>query len=170
MKTSDRFKFVRIPGTSQGMLYVLASPTFEIKPYYPLQFAAIGSGASSTKEISRRYDAILALDPGNSFVEGSQFRKSIQDFIEEQGIESVGGLYPALKVSGDGIEHLAISHTIPAGGTKIELAFESGSWIQRNITTGKEIPILAPWEFLKKHSLINNKFDDLIDAFKHFRD
>ncbi len=170
LKTSNRFKLVKIPGTSQGMLYVLASPAFKIIPYNPLQFAAIGSGESSVQEIARYHDAILALDPGNSFVEGSQFRQVIQNFIQEKGIESVGGLYPAVKVSGNGIEHLAISQTIPAGGTRIELAFQSGRWLQRNVTTGKEIPILMPWEFLKIQPSINNKFDDLIEAFKHFRD
>ena len=138
LKIPDKYKWVTIPGTSQGLLYVLSSPTFEIKPYYPLQFAAIGSGESSIQEIALYHDAILALDPGNSFVEGSQFRQVIRNFIEEKGIKSVGGLYPTLKVSGNGVEHLTMSATIPVGGTKIELAFQSGQWLQRNVTTEKK--------------------------------
>lgn len=169
LKLPEKYKWVTIQGTSQGILYVLSSPSFEIKPYYPLQFAAIGTGETSIEEIARYHDAILALDPGNSFVEGSQFRQVIQRFIEEKGIKSVGGLYPALKVSGNGVEHLTMGATIPVGGTRIELAFQSGRWLQKNITTGKEIPILMPWEFLKENSFVNNTFDDLSEAFKQFR-
>lgn len=169
LKLPDTYKWVSIPGTSQGLLYVLASPDFEIKPYYPLQFSAIGSGESSIEEITRYHDAILALDPGNSFVEGSQFRQVIRNFIQEKGIKSVGGLYPALKVSGKGIEHLTMGATIPVEGTRIELAFQSGQWIQRNATSGKEIPIQMPWDFLKGQSLTDNTFDDLDDAFRKFR-
>jgi hypothetical protein len=169
MKAPSTFKWVVLPGTSMGMLYVLSSPSFEIRAYRPLQFAAIGSGESSIEEITKYQDAILALEPGNSFVESSQFRQVIQHFIDERKIQSVGGLYPVLKVTDKGVEHITMGTEIPVGGTRVELAFEGGRWIQKNISTGKQIPILTPWEFIKNGVAKNQTFDDLSDAYRHFK-
>ncbi|MCX5884425.1 MAG: hypothetical protein NT096_00685 [Proteobacteria bacterium] len=169
LKIPPQYEWIQIPGTCRNILYVLASPIFEIRPYHPLQFAAIGSGQSCIEEIARYNDAIFALDPGNSFVESFQFRDIIQGFITERGIESVGGVYPVLKVTGRGVENLGISTQIPVGGTKIELVFEAGRWIQRNATMGKEIPLLMPWEFLQKPPMQNLRFDDLSEALDLFK-
>jgi len=169
MKVPSEFRWVTIPGTCMGILYVLASPAFQIRAYRPLQFAAIGSGESSIEEITRYQDAILALEPGNSFVESSQFRQVIQHFIDERKIESVGGLYPVLKVTGKGVEHITMSTEIPVGGTRIELAFEGGRWIQKNLSTGKQIPVLMPWEFVKNGTVKAQTFNDLSNAYRHFK-
>ena len=77
-----------------------------------------------------------------------------------------GGLYPALKVSGRGVEYLTMATEIPVGGTKIELAFENARWIQRNVTTGKEIPLLYPWELTLGEIIKEKKFDDFKKAFE----
>lgn len=169
IKVPSEFRWVTIPGTCMGILYVLASPAFQIRAYRPLQFAAIGSGESSIEEITRYQDAILALEPGNSFVESSQFRQVIQHFIDERKIESVGGLYPVLKVTGKGVEHITMGTEIPVGGTRIELAFEGGRWIQKNLSTGKQIPILMPWEFVKNGTVKAQTFNDLSNAYGHFK-
>jgi len=169
MKVPSKFKWVTIPGACMGILYVLASPTFQIKAYRPLQFAAIGSGESSIEEITKYQDAILALHPGNSFVESSQFRQVIQRFIDERKIKSVGGLYPVLKVTGNGVEHITMGTEIPVGGTRLELAFEGGRWIHKYLSTGKQIPILMPWEFVKNGTMKAQTFNDLSGAFRHFK-
>ena len=169
MKVPSKFQWVTIPGTCTGILYVLASPSFQIRAYRPLQFAAIGSGESAIEEITKYQDAILALDPGNSFVESSQFRQVIQRFIDERKIQSVGGLYPVLKVTGKGVEHITMGTEIPVGGTRLELAFEGGRWIQKNLSTGKQIPILMPWEFVQYGIVKDQTFNDLSDAYRHFK-
>lgn len=169
MKLPQNVKRVSIPGTCMGLLYVLESPTFQIKSYRPLQFSAIGSGEFSLEEITRYQDVILTLDPGNSFAEGSQFRQIIQRFIDEKKIKSVGGLYPVLKVTGKGVEPLTMHTEIPIGGTKLELAFENGRWIQKNLSTGKQIPILMPWEFLNNGVVKDQTFNDLSEAYRHFK-
>jgi hypothetical protein len=74
-----------------------------------------------------------------------------------------------LKVTGRGVEHLGESTEIPIGGTRIELAFESGCWIQRNVTDNKEIPILMPWEFLKAKEFENKTFNDLSEVHRRFK-
>lgn len=168
MKLPQNIKEVTIPGTCKGVLYVLASPFFHTREYLPLQFAAIGSGESAIEEIVKYQDAILALDIGNSFAESSQFRQVIRRFIDERKIQSVGGMYPVLKVTGKGVEHITMRTEIPVGGTKLELAFKNGRWIQKNLTTGKQVPILMPWEFVKKVSLKDQTFNDLDDAYRRF--
>ncbi len=169
MKLPPKFQWITIPGTCMGILYVLASPSFQIRAYRPLQFAAIGSGESAIEEITKYQDAILALEPGNSFVESSQFRQVIQHFIDERKIQSVGGLYPVLKVTGRGVEYITMGTEIPVGGTRVELAFENGRWIQKNLSTGKQIPILMPWEFVENYVPKAQTFDDLSDAYRHFK-
>lgn len=169
IKLPSKFQRVILPGTCMGVLYVLESPSFQMRAYRPLQFAAIGSGESAIEEITKYQDAILALDPGNSFVESSQFRQVIQRFIDERKIKSVGGLYPVLKVTGRGVEHLTMGTEIPVGGTRIELAFENGRWIQKNLSTGKQIPILMPWELIKKGNTKAQTFNDLSEAYKQFK-
>jgi hypothetical protein len=169
MKLPSKYQWVTIPGTYMGVLYVLASPSFQMRAYRPLQFAAIGSGESAIEEITKYQDAILALEPGNSFVESSQFRQVIQRFIDERKIQSVGGLYPVLKVTGRGVEHITMGTEIPVGGTRIELAFENGRWIQKNLSTGKQIPILMPWELVKNRIKKDQTFNDLSEAYRHFK-
>ena len=169
LKIPDKYKWIEIPNTCRNILYTLASPNFKIIPYAPLQYTAIGLGASCLEQIQIYNDSIFALDPGNSFVESSQFRQIIQNFIDEKGIRSVGGLYPVLKITGKGVEHLGMGMEIPIGGTRIELSFQSGRWIQRNVTDGKELPLLMPWEFMKINAFKAQTFNDLGDAMKKFR-
>ncbi len=169
LKVPEKYKWIEIQNTCRNLLYTIASPNFVIKSYSPLQFTAIGSGESCLEQIDYYKDAIFALDPGNSFVESSQFRQIIQNFIDEKVIKSVGGLYPVLKVSGKGVEHIGMGAEIPVGGTRIELSFQSNRWIQRNETEKKELPIIMPWEFMKLKDFKNQTFNDLSDAFKGFR-
>ena len=169
MRDPSKSQYVPIQRTCMGLMYVLASPAFQIRAYSPLQFAAIGSGESVIEEITNYQDSILALDPGNSFVESSQFRQAIQRFIDERKIQSVGGLYPVLKVTGRGVEHITMGTEIPVGGTRLELTFENGRWIQKNLSTGKQIPILMPWELVKDGIPKAQTFNDLSEAYRHFK-
>jgi len=120
LKTPDKYRDIAIPGTSRGILYIMRFPSFRIKYCRSLQFAAVGSGESAIEEVARYHDAIFALEPGNSFVEALQFREAIRRFVEEREIKTVGGLYPALKVTGRGIELLGYSAEIPVPGTRME--------------------------------------------------
>jgi len=169
LRAPSQYQYVAIPGTSLGLLYVMRSPLFEIESYRSLQFCAIGSGECVYEEVSRYYDGIVAFDPGNSFVEATFFRETIQRFLDEKGIETVGGLYPTLKVTGKGIELIGQSATIPVGGPKIELVIEENRWIQRNHETGKEIRLLYPWEIRRKDVKDDLVFEDLKEAYQKFR-
>ena len=112
LKIPKKNKWIKIPNTCRNLLYTIASPDFEIRSYAPLQYTAIGSGEACLEQIECYRDAIFAFDPGNSFVESSQFRQTIQNFINEKAIRSVGGLYPVLKITGKGIEHIGMGTEI----------------------------------------------------------
>ena len=89
IKMPKKIKWIVIPGSSRGILYVMKSPKFEASFYSPMQFVAIGSGESVYEEIAKYYDAVLSIEPGKYFIEGSQFRQIIQRFIYEKKIQSV---------------------------------------------------------------------------------
>jgi len=84
-------------------------------------------------------------------------------------IQSVGGLYPVLKVTERGVEHITMGTEIPVGDTRLELAFENGRWIQKNLSTGKQIPILMPWELIKNRIAKTQTFNDLSEAYRNFK-
>ncbi|WP_319524670.1 hypothetical protein [uncultured Desulfosarcina sp.] len=169
LKIPPKYKFVEIPGSCRNVLYTLESPEFIKKDFPPLKYTAIGSGDSCLERIDFYHDSIVALDPGNSRIEGAQFRDVIQRFIWEKNIQSVGGLYPVLKISGMGVEHIGMGTEIPIGGTRIELLFRSGRWVQKNESEGKEVTMQMPWEFVKNPIYKNSTFDDLKNTMTAFK-
>lgn len=170
LQTDPKYQFVRIPGTSMGMLYVMESPLFEPQPVPPLHFTAIGSGEGSMVKIADYHDMIVAGQPGNTFMESTFFRTAISDFLEESELASIGGLLPMAKVTGDGVEALGFGFEMLDGGIKIGLVFDQSSkrWIQRNSTTGKEIPLLYPWEIPLTETK-SKTFNDFLEAQRRFR-
>ena len=87
------------------------------------------------------------------------------DYMVRAGIQSVGGLYPCVKADKDGIKDGGFRTQMPYRGTEIELILDGqGNWIQRNITTGRSIRLLRPWEIDPRKYLKDDRFDDLIEA------
>lgn len=60
-----------------------------------------------------------------------------------------------------------MSRQIPIGGTRIELTLRNDSWIQRNVTTGRELALLFPWE-IPASATEEQVFDDLERAYQQF--
>lgn len=170
LQTDPKYKFIRIPGTSMGMLYVMESPLFEPQSVPPLNFAAIGSGGGSMVKIADYHDMIVAGEPGNAFIESTFLRDAINDFLAESKLASVGGLLPIVKVTGNGVEALGFGFEMPDEGIKIGLGFDQSDnrWIQRNSTTGKEMPLLYPWEIPLTQTK-SKTFNDFLDAQRQFR-
>lgn len=166
LKTPANVKYVRLLDQPRCLLYILQPPNFIPQHLMPLDFAAIGSGQEVVIEIDRYHDIIFAGDVGNPFVESLHLTECMRTFIRKQNIETVGGLYPCLKINKDGTKFLGGSSEIPVGGTKINLECDHmGRWIQRNLTTGKTIQLLFPWEAYKE----DGRFDDLDDALESMK-
>jgi hypothetical protein len=155
-------RLVSIPGTSKTALYAMRSPDFRPETFQPLQIAAIGSGEMARTYIEDIERAFLA---GEGWTQSFWLRLALRDCVKEQRIDTVGGLYPVLKVKGEGFEFYTESAEIPMGGTKIELDYEDGTWTQKNLTTGKEIRLVLPWE-VRGNQVRSERFDDLEEAQK----
>jgi hypothetical protein len=138
-------EFVWFSGTSRSVLYSIRSPDFSVEPHDTLQFAAIGSGEISKTYIAQKYDMIVAGDGGTELF---WLREAIRDCVREKNIRTVGGMYPALKVSAEGTSYLGEAVQFLDDGTSIELAYEPDQWVQRNLTTGKKIPLIPPWQVI----------------------
>ncbi len=168
LSTPASFEWVGIPGTHRGLLYTMRSPIFEPELIRPLHFAAIGSGEGVSSSIAELHDMIVASQPGNPHMETMWFRTAIEQFMRDNNVPTVGGLYPIIRVKGREVEMRGMSAEIPVGGTRIELTIKDRRWIQRNVSTGKEIQLLYPWEI--PNSEMNERlFNDLEEAYKRFR-
>jgi hypothetical protein len=135
---------VHIPDAPAGVLYVMHSPDFKAECYYPLQYGAIGSGSGITKHIEKVHDLILtSVNEGN--VDAMFLGPTLQALLNETDISTVGGMLTMIKITGDGVQHLIHRTGAIPDGPFYELGFEKGRWIQKNTTTGKEIPLVYPW-------------------------
>jgi hypothetical protein len=171
LQTPPTSTHVVLPGTGAGLLYSMEPPTFEPVHHRPLTFAAIGTGQGVVKDMDRVHDWLVAGDVGNPHVEAASFVDSIENFARQKGIETVGGLYPVLRadarIGADFVQGWGYAREVPAGGTRIELGFESGQWVQRNLTTGREIRLVPPWKVEQlRHA---GTFTDLEDAYERAR-
>jgi hypothetical protein len=158
--------YVGIPGTSRGLLYVLQPPDFRIQGVPPLQFAVVGSGAKD-HEIEYHHDMIVfELDDG-PLMETMSLRDAIADLYGRRKEPTIGGLYPLFKIVGNKIQPFGFQTEIPHGGTKIALVYDAQGWVQRNLTTGKELRLVPPWD-LPTVATADQRFDDLHEAYERF--
>ena len=136
---------VQIPNTCEGMLYAMSSPNFEPKECPPLSFMAIGSGSTVIEDIQRTH-ARIVLGDVNSDWAASWFQQAIKSFVERNDIDSVGGLYPVLKVRGNDITLIGMNVTTYKQGTSqveadVALLIEDGQWIQREHLSGESVTL-----------------------------
>jgi hypothetical protein len=167
-QTPPECRYIELPGTSHSVLYVMRSPNFEIEPYPPLQFVAIGSGETVMEEIALYHEAILEGSLSGFPDPVLILRDAISDFIQERKIQSVGGLYPVLKVSGHEIVGVGMLAETPIGGTLIQLTMRNDRWVQRNLITGKEIELLPPWA-VSTNATQDRVFDDFVHARRRIK-
>jgi hypothetical protein len=171
LQTPPNITHVLLPGTGAGLLYSMESPVFEPMHHRPLTFTAIGTGRGVVRDMDRVYDWLVAGDVGNPHVEAMSFVDSIEHFARENGVDTVGGLYPTLRVDAtvgdDYVQGWGYTREVPAGGDRIELGFDAGQWVQRNLTAGREIRLVPPWQV--HHFRHAGVFDELEDAYRRMR-
>jgi hypothetical protein len=170
LSTPPTTEYIALDDVPFGLLYFMKCPTFNPIHLKPLEFGAIGSGKDVELHIDRNLDWIFAGNVGNHFMEAMALRETVVSFIQEHNIESVGGLYPCLKIGSQGLMYLGYMSQIPTGGTKIELSVDDNRrWIQKNLTTGKEIKLLYPWEIIAREYSQDRKFNDYLGAFTEYK-
>lgn len=159
---------VAIPGTVRGLLYKMSAPEFRPRHVNPLDFCAIGSGQGTTIEITRSADWIFAGQPGNDFIESTALREVVGQFVASNGLDSVGGLYPCVKIDRRGVGCLGMFQKLPLCTIALSYEAQTMRWRQENQSTGKTIELQYPWEIDVATMKADNRFDDWWDAMEHF--
>jgi hypothetical protein len=160
-------KHVVIGNSPAGILCTMRYPSFQPQFFEPLEFVAIGSGRYSTIEIKKNADWVLAGMPGNDMVERTSLTSAVSQFIAENEIKDVGGMYPCVKIDRRGVGLLGICQKFPLYEVSLTYDGARERWIQENRTTGKKIELLTPWEILRNPAAADQKFDDMREAVEH---
>jgi hypothetical protein len=159
---------ISIPGTVRGLLHALHSPDFVPRHHGSLDYAAIGSGHATVHEIAQTADWLLAGQPGSDLVEMLALTEAVSEFIAAEGIEDVGGTYPCVKLDQRGVGCLGHGTGLPGKRVSIQFNSSIGRWVQKNEATGKEMPLLLPWEINAAGMKTDQRFDDWHDAVRAF--
>jgi hypothetical protein len=103
---------------------------------------------------------IFAAHVGNYHMEAMWLCTAMDSFLKEVDEQTVGGLFPMMKLEWGGVMRLGQnSKGYFPGGYDIRLEpLEDGSWVQKNLVTGKEISLIPPWEIEEPSRSM--KFDD----------
>lgn len=154
-----RSRYVALAGHATSLLYTMDSPGFLPRFYKPLDNVAIGSGEGTIDNIRRAHNMIIGGPPMENG-EAMWLTMAMEDFIKEQNLPSVGGMFTLVRLGEHGLTPLERTVGRLPNGPFFELAFQDGRWIQRNQSTGKEIKLSFPWE-IDLTDRQNNTFDDL---------
>ena len=135
LRTPAEMTQVPIPGTPAVVLGVMRSPAFALERFAPLSCVAIGSGHGAVVEMERAADWLFASDAEISIKMGLE--AAVQDFVAQNDVDSVGGMYPCVKIDRRGLAFLGGTHRFPP--YEVALTFEPTMkrWVQR-IDDGQE--------------------------------
>jgi hypothetical protein len=154
-----RAPYVILTNEPTGLLYVMKAPDFKPDFVKPLDYRAIGSGNTLEDEIKPISDQIFA-GMGSVHHEAMWLGASMKHYLKNKDIHSVGGMFTMVKLgAGGGLPITRQTGRIPHGPF-FELAYENHRWVQRNVTTAKEIRLRLPWEIAPQERQ-NHVFDDL---------
>jgi hypothetical protein len=88
------------------------------------------------------------------------FGRSMTHFLRSDNVESVGGSFTMVKLTATGPIPFTRETLDMSKKEAYRLDFEHGHWVQRNMTTGKEVRLVLPWD-LNQREQTDHKFDDL---------
>jgi hypothetical protein len=117
--------------------------------------------------MTRTADWLLAGMPGSDFFESQALTSTVSQFIAENEIQDVGGMYPCVKIDQRGVVYLGARHRYPLYEVSLRFDPTSRRWIQENHTAGKKIELLYPWEILRRPRLRDCRFDDMREAIEN---
>ncbi len=142
---------VAILGANRGLLYSLRAPAFQVEECPPLGFMAIGSGKAAVDGIRRLQDVIFLNSPSVPEQEAAWLRSAVGAFVESNSIDSVGGMYPVVKVRGRSLQLIRQSTKKWKRGTSeieadVEMLLEGERWVMYNRVNGHRVELKLPWE------------------------
>jgi hypothetical protein len=137
-----------IPGQPPAMLSRLVSPNFKRCECKSLWFTPIGSGSSVENTLKTRWVNLLTAEPGDVHKEAGEMAGAMLAYFDQSGFDSVGGLVLMMKVTSTGVclHGFVISRDDASQTNLVEMRWENGRVIQRNLQTSKEVQLYLPWE------------------------
>jgi hypothetical protein len=171
IKESEGKEWVSLNDCPYSAFYTMRSPNFVPEVARPLTYRAIGSGGRKMFDQIGRYNDLIVSQPNQPAIEILQLQMALYSMANTLGEPTVGGLYQMLRVNADSTDYIPMQTQISIGTpnqTDISLSFENGRWIQRNLTSGNEVPLLLPWELLSGRPS-GKRFDDFATAWGSFQ-
>lgn len=166
MMTPAEATHVSIPGAPAVVLGRMRSPHFSLRTVPALTCLAIGSGGRAVVEMERAADWLFASDSDLMVQMGLE--SAVEDFVVQNDIDSVGGMYPCIKLDRRGLAMLSGSRGLPQHEIALTYDAKTGRWAQENRATGKKQLLLRPWEIMASLPNGNNRFDDYRNAIQQF--
>lgn len=157
---------VPIPDYRYSTFYTMRPPKFDPEVAPTLSSIAIGSGQRILDD-DNQFSAPIQMNPDKPGKEMAFLEMALWSVAHSFGEPTVGGMFPILKVKGDETEFRTVSQHFFSGTQNeaaIELVIENDRFVQRNRTTGLEVPLKYPWEVGSKPS--GKRFGDFDDAWR----
>src|SRR5690606_31226130 len=130
---------VAVPHGVQSVLARMKPPNFELRTVPPLTCVTIGSGAAPA-ELERAADWFIT--SGNDMMAMTGLESQIHDFAVQNGITSVGGMYPAVKIGARGTSFLGMGRKFEDADVAIGYDASTRRWTQENRTAGRKQKLL----------------------------
>ncbi len=166
LMTPRKMSKIPIPGAPAVILGLMRSPDFVLEQVPSLSCVAIGSGNGVVVEMERTADWLFA--GGSDLASKMGLEGAVQDFVAQNSVDSVGGMYPCVKIDRRGLGFLGGTHRFPLYEVSLTHEATAGRWVQENRTTGKRQPLLWPWEIMKSIPTAARRFDDYREAAEDF--
>lgn len=167
LETPKESQFVGFNEFPQNLVCYMESPNFKPTFINPFEYLAVGSGDTVINSIEENFDAVFTTSPNEDLSRYLSLLSIVYSYMEKNGIETVGGCYPAYVIKKNNIFPLSFSTTDYSDNSKIEMQFSESGWKFIDHKTGKEKKLLMPYEVLSEN--IKSLQDDKIEEWgKYF--
>lgn len=157
---------IRMAGSVAPIVALATSPRFGLRHVRPLQGIAVGSGQGAAVEIELAADWLFAGDDDAMVRMGLQ--NAVDQFASKSGIQSVGGLYPTLKIDARGLTPMGGQVDLPDCSVAITFDWATRRWTQQNLTLNRSVELLRPDEVIRSIPTADLRFDDYKEAWARF--
>lgn len=146
--------------TGNFSMYACSSPDFRLQNINK-GFAVYGSGAVVHPYIERKYSEICT-ESISLKERADKLLPGLESELGKSGVDTVGGMFQTILIDDSGIRpyqyhFMDISPDGPAFG--LGMKFESGKWIQTNLTSSKSVDLVTPAKVLSSKPLEGRFYD-----------
>jgi len=146
--------------TGKFSMYACKSPDFRLY-HINRGFAIFGSGAVVRPYIERKYNEICA-ESISLKERADKLLPGLESELGKSGVDTVGGMFQTILIDDSGIRpyhyhFMDINPEGPAFG--LGMKFESGKWIQTDLTSSKSVELVTPSKVLSTKPVEGRFYD-----------